>query len=606
LRSTLVEGLYRADQTAVQALEQDQQLAESGFAIEGLNSHVMAPPAANARIVLQGKGEALAPPFTALELQLNEADIADRDGARGVIDLRAAGFSASEVAFSAPPADSKLTSGGVPLLWRLTADHQELCAVSGGKAVLKLRIETESGRARVQAQLMAGLDHAPASSALESVLQLDFGQKGRAAALSLVISDDQPVVDPYYSRTALSAVPSNLVLVVDISCLLSGDRTAGWQQLSPQEAVLSMMHKLLARYEGLGETRVHFVLYGLNDQGQPLLGSGWNAEGALYVNPFWGSAAEAHAMLDNGGFTSLLAQSSMPPESYQLALKQVMEIFRIADRVEGDTVKGGRNEMVLISAGQPQHALSGSMLREWEQFVASQSLSVRALGIERCRSDSAHADSQLWQLQQLASEPWRGGGKNARLLGSDADIDHVLASGWRDPQAVASVERPLGRVGADGGYVSEVEFGGLRYLLNWQERSLNGYQDTDWHKAHTGWDWRFDADNRALHFRSASEQIQLYLDEAKYSYSRYRSQAGATLQLGFTLTDGDGDRCAGRLLIDAAGSQLEPVALPDALLGSESGVADPVWGDVPYHPRYWSALGTGSSVDQLDSMLAGA
>jgi len=228
LRSTLVEGLYRADQTALQALEQDQQLAESGFAIEGLNSHVMAPPAANARIVLQGKGEALAPPFTALELQLNEADIADRDGARGVIDLRAAGFSASEVAFSAPPADSKLTSGGVPLLWRLTADHQELCAVSGGKAVLKLRIETESGRARVQAQLMAGLDHAPASSALESVLQLDFGQKGRAAALSLVISDDQPVVDPYYSRTALSAVPSNLVPAVRRShCWLAAAITTG-------------------------------------------------------------------------------------------------------------------------------------------------------------------------------------------------------------------------------------------------------------------------------------------------------------------------------------------------------------------------------------------
>jgi hypothetical protein len=598
-RSTLVEGVYRADQAALQALDQGQQLEESGFSVIGLGSHSMAASSAHARIVLQGKAEPEAHRFA---VQLDEAGIADGDGAMDSVVIAALDMPGGvPVRFIAPPADGGLTSGGVPVRWQLDPDHQELRGVSGGKDVLRLRIETESGGTRVHAQLMAGLDHSPASPELEPVVQLAFGPNSVTGVLSLGISDDQPVVDPRIHRTPMPSVPSNLVIVLDVSCLLSGARGPGWQQYSPQDAALSMMHKLLSRYESMGETRVHFVLYGLNDQGHSLMGSGWSAEGALYVNPFWASSAEAHSMLSNGGFKSLMANSHMPAESYDPALRQVMEIFRIDARVQGDEARAARNEVVLISAGQPQYGLSGSVLQEWEQFVAFQRLSVRALGLNGCSMDSGHADYLLSSLQQIASEPWPGGGKNARLLLSEAEIDHALATGWSYPLPGVIAEQPLGRLGADGGHVSEIAFAGLHYQLDWEERSLNGYRDHDWHAAQPGWEWRFDAHNRALHFRSATGQIQLYLDEARYGYRSHQSGEDAPLILEFTLTDGDGDQCAGRLLLDAAGGRVEALPLPPVVRGGSD--LSPVSPVVPEDLADWPLPGRISSVEELESMF---
>lgn len=557
-REAFVTGIYRADQARLQSLQQDEVVLESGYQLTGLQDYTLV---AGSDIFLVGKGELPEPSRGQLSLVLKESVLP----VHGVVSnqteywLPADTGGRWQVQFSRLPPEGALVSAGQALRWHFSRDQTMLHARAGEQELIRLEAEAQSGGVTVRAVLKAGLDHPQALDSLVQQLELTLSQGMRQEKVDLMLQiiDDQPALAAQSVPYASATQNTNLMVVLDGSCMMRA-RMADWcapqnhEEASRLDIARQAIQGIIEHYAAIGQVKVHFVIY---DQS---VGYGWDPQGALSRSHHWLDPEAAVALLNNGGLSQRVASSGVRANADQ-ALQHATEQFTHTGRLED----AAQNKLLFVTAGMPEQAPSDAVLQRFQTLVGAENIAVRSLGVgdHLDGSGSAHARQML---ASIATDAGNGQGKLVQHLIDPAKLAAML------PDGVAQINGPLmqgalGQLGGDGGYVQEIRFGSRSYLLDPQTGTLNGILDSDWQPAHAGWEWRFDPENLALHFRSATEQLGLLLARAEFSYRSYAPGSPGSQQLQFVLQDRDGDRAAGRLEIHDQSYTLVAEALPDLL-----------------------------------------
>ncbi|MFS1945712.1 Ig-like domain-containing protein [Vibrio lentus] len=468
------------------------------------------------------------------------------------------------------------TSAGQNITWSSSNGGQTLIGSANGLAVITAIID-DVGNYSVT--LNGPVDHLDANVPLDEMsIAIGIVASNEAGtqtgSISLTIDDDVPVAQPIINDLQPSAkAGANVQLILDVSGSMAWDSVTG-QSTITNESRLSIMQdaakQLLAEYQSLGITQVQVVTFSSSSDAQ----NGANGSS-------WMSVSEAIDVIDNlsaGGGTY-----------YDTALDAAMGHWDDSGKVDGNP----SNITYFLSDGSPNSGgtLSASEKTEWEDFVDAKDITALAYGMGEAVPIS--------YLEDIAYNGATDSEIGAVVVPDITQLPPIILQSVVDPISGEVVNDgsngSISGFGADGGYVSEVKYGGTTVSYDGSTVSVSGLE--------SGVSTAIDGSEISIFIDNSHT---LVLDMATGSYQFFAAVVDSDISLDFDyeLSDLDGDTSNSSMtfniqapvldanddatstielvpvLIDVLANDYNPHALTSALILSSVALVNPALGQV--------------------------
>ncbi|WP_099426180.1 Ig-like domain-containing protein, partial [Vibrio splendidus] len=468
------------------------------------------------------------------------------------------------------------TSAGQNITWSSSNGGQTLIGSANGLAVITAIID-DVGNYSVT--LNGPVDHLDANVPLDEMsIAIGIVASNEAGtqtgSISLTIDDDVPVAQPIINDLQPSAkAGANVQLILDVSGSMAWDSVTG-QSTITNESRLSIMQdaakQLLTEYQSLGITQVQVVTFSSSSDAQ----NGANGSS-------WMSVSEAIDVIDNlsaGGGTY-----------YDTALDAAMGHWDDSGKVDGNP----SNITYFLSDGSPNSGgtLSASEKTEWEDFVDAKDITALAYGMGEAVPIS--------YLEDIAYNGVTDSEIGAVVVPDITQLPPIILQSVVDPISGEVVNDgsngSISGFGADGGYVSEVKYGGTTVSYDGSTVSVSGLE--------SGVSTAIDGSEISIFIDNSHT---LVLDMATGSYQFFAAVVDSDISLDFDyeLSDLDGDTSNSSMtfniqapvldanddatstielvpvLIDVLANDYNPHALTSALILSSVALVNPALGQV--------------------------
>ncbi|WP_061008601.1 Calx-beta domain-containing protein [Vibrio sp. CUB2] len=417
------------------------------------------------------------------------------------IDQLTLGQTVDSVALNVPTAN--LTSNGEAITWALSNNDQLLVGSADGEEVIKISVNDTGA---IFTELLGPIDH-PDTSGEDSlnievpvVVSNALGLTNSAVA-NVVIEDDSPdstsIVHDVVAETKESA---NVQLIMDVSGSM---RTGNRLQIMKDSAT-----QLLNQYESIGQTRVQIIKYSGSATTYAIAGATW-----LTVD-------EAKAYIDTltaGGATN-----------YNRAINEAKDSWDDAGKLPSAS-----NVSYFLSDGQPNPAssfINDARENSWIDHLTDSDNQITAL---------AYGMGVNLMPDQLDRVAYDG------FLNQDLDGVVVPDVTQLPPVMLQSVIQPVGGnlmyttspdtgIGADGGYISEIEHDGITYSFDGTDLTVVDNNDI----SHA-----FDDITMLLTiYIDSKHTLEVDLNDGAYAFYGAVGDTVETLDFDYVLTDNDGDQ----------------------------------------------------------------
>ncbi|MCC4221984.1 VWA domain-containing protein [Vibrio campbellii] len=418
------------------------------------------------------------------------------------MDQLTLGQTVDSVALNVPTAN--LTSNGEAITWALSNNDQLLVGSADGEEVIKVSVNDTGA---ISTELLGPIDH-PDTSGEDSlnievpvVVSNALGLTNSTIA-NVVIEDDSPdstsIVHDVVAETKESA---NVQLIMDVSGSM---RTGNRLQIMKDSAT-----QLLNQYESIGQTRVQIIKYSGSATTYAIAGATW-----LTVD-------EAKAYIDTltaGGATN-----------YNRAINEAKGSWDDAGKLPSAS-----NVSYFLSDGQPNPAssfINDARENSWIDHLTDSDNQITAL---------AYGMGVNLMPDQLDRVAYDG------FLNQDLDGVVVPDVNQLPPVMLQSVIQPVGGnlmyttspdtgIGADGGYISEIEHDGVTYLFDGADLTVVDNNNDISHA--------FDDITMLLTiYIDSKHTLEVDLNDGAYAFYGAVGDIVETLDFDYVLTDNDGDQ----------------------------------------------------------------
>ncbi|CAH1581924.1 Calcium-binding protein [Vibrio owensii] len=418
------------------------------------------------------------------------------------MDQLTLGQTVDSVALNVPTAN--LTSNGEAITWALSNNDQLLVGSADGEEVIKISVNDTGA---ISTELLGPIDH-PDTSGEDSlnievpvVVSNALGLTNSAVA-NVVIEDDSPdstsIVHDVVAETKESA---NVQLIMDVSGSM---RTGNRLQIMKDSAT-----QLLNQYESIGQTRVQIIKYSGSATTYAIAGATW-----LTVD-------EAKAYIDTltaGGATN-----------YNRAINEAKDSWDDAGKLPSAS-----NVSYFLSDGQPNPAssfINDARENSWIDHLTDSDNQITAL---------AYGMGVNLMPDQLDRVAYDG------FLNQDLDGVVVPDVTQLPPVMLQSVIQPVGGnlmyttspdtgIGADGGYISEIEHDGVTYSFDGTNLTVVDNNNDISHA--------FDDITMLLTiYIDSKHTLEVDLNDGAYAFYGAVGDTVETLDFDYVLTDNDGDQ----------------------------------------------------------------
>ncbi|WP_255935850.1 Calx-beta domain-containing protein [Vibrio campbellii] len=418
------------------------------------------------------------------------------------MDQLTLGQTVDSVALNVPTAN--LTSNGEAITWALSNNDQLLVGSADGEEVIKISVNDTGA---ISTELLGPIDH-PDTSGEDSlnievpvVVSSALGLTNSAVA-NVVIEDDSPdstsIVHDVVAETKESA---NVQLIMDVSGSM---RTGNRLQIMKDSAT-----QLLNQYESIGQTRVQIIKYSGSATTYAIAGATW-----LTVD-------EAKAYIDTltaGGATN-----------YNRAINEAKDSWDDAGKLPSAS-----NVSYFLSDGQPNPAssfINDARENSWIDHLTDSDNQITAL---------AYGMGVNLMPDQLDRVAYDG------FLNQDLDGVVVPDVTQLPPVMLQSVIQPVGGnlmyttspdtgIGADGGYISEIEHDGVTYSFDGTNLTVVDNNNDISHA--------FDDITMLLTiYIDSKHTLEVDLNDGAYAFYGAVGDTVETLDFDYVLTDNDGDQ----------------------------------------------------------------
>ncbi|OED61137.1 hypothetical protein A165_16815 [Vibrio tasmaniensis ZS-17] len=468
------------------------------------------------------------------------------------------------------------TSAGQNITWSSSNGGQTLIGSANGLAIITAIID-DVGNYSVT--LNGPVDHLDSNIPLDE-MSIAIGvvasnEAGtQTGSISLTIDDDVPVAQPIINDLQPSAkAGANVQLILDVSGSMAWDSVTGSSSVI-DESRLSIMQdaakQLLAEYQSLGVTQVQIVTFSGSSNAQ---------DGASGTS--WMSVTEALDLINN-----LMADGAT---YYDSAIDAAMDHWTDVGKVDGNP----SNITYFLSDGAPNSggALTDSEKSSWESFVESNDITALAYGMGEAVPIS--------YLEDIAYNGATDSEIGAVVVPDITQLPPIILQSVVDPISGEVVNDgsngSISGFGADGGYVSEVKYGGTTVSYDGSTVSVSGLE--------SGVSTAIDGSEISIFIDNSHT---LVLDMATGSYQFFAAVVDSDISLDFDyeLSDLDGDTSNSSMtfniqapvldanddvtstielvpvLIDVLANDYNPHALTSALMLSSVALVNPALGQV--------------------------
>ncbi|PMM37509.1 Ig-like domain-containing protein [Vibrio lentus] len=405
------------------------------------------------------------------------------------------------------------TSAGQSITWSSSNGGQTLIGSANGLAIITAIID-DVGNYSVT--LNGPVDHLDSNIPLDE-MSIAIGvvasnEAGtQTGSISLTIDDDVPVAQPIINDLQPSAkAGANVQLILDVSGSMAWDSVTGSSSVI-DESRLSIMQdaakQLLAEYQSLGVTQVQIVTFSGSSNAQ---------NGASGTS--WMSVTEALDLINN-----LTADGAT---YYDSAIDAAMDHWTDVGKVDGNP----SNITYFLSDGAPNSggALTDSEKSSWESFVESNDITALAYGMGEAVPIS--------YLEDIAYNGATDSEIGAVVVPDITQLPPIILQSVVDPISGEVVNDgsngSISGFGADGGYVSEVKYGGTTVSYDGSTVSVSGLE--------SGVSTAIDGSEISIFIDNSHT---LVLDMATGSYQFFAAVVDSDISLDFDyeLSDLDGD-----------------------------------------------------------------
>jgi large repetitive protein len=432
----------------------------------------------------------------------NPSDITDLAYAQGNIGALGTGGALLTTSISAPA--EALFSGGQQVIWSgqgSSADPLIGRAQNSGAEVLRLTIN-DKGDYRID--LKAPIDHPPGDGENLKSLNFNFtasdGQTTASATITVNIEDDAPRAVSETEDGSLRHQDSNIMLIIDNSGSMSGTR---------MQIMKDTVRQLIDTYDLLGDVAVRVVVY---------------SSSASAYTAGWVSAADAKAYVNGLGLG--LATN------YDAALLLAMQAFQSSGKIPG-----GTNVSYFFSDGLPntntdwdgsgplprQNGIQPGEEAEWKAFLEANQIKSFAFGMGN-GVDRAPMDP-------IAYDGITKTDTNAVVVVNESDLPPILRDTVNANLQGNFLNGSMGNgsgAGADGGQLTSFAIDGTTYFID------GGVSGTS--------RGSFDGGTKAWTLlTTAGGRLVIDMDSGEYRYTPPIKDQPTTENIGFTITDKDGD-----------------------------------------------------------------
>ncbi|HEH9419622.1 TPA: VWA domain-containing protein, partial [Aeromonas sobria] len=409
------------------------------------------------------------------------------------------------------------TSGGSPIKWSVSTDGLMLTGKVGDNGPTAVTVTIDK-QGNYNVNLFKPLDHVNADNvegrlAINVGVEVSDGKATGTGTLTIQVEDDKPMVTDGSVVLKMTAQPTNLMLVLDVSTSM-GERPSGGNGLTRFEMAQQALIKLLDRYQELGDVRVQLVTF---------------SDSASIKTATWVDVAIAKQVingLDYKGNTN-----------YDDALEKAKAAF-----TQTGAIAGAKNVAYFLSDGEPNkpdynHGINESERDDWESFLESNKITAYAVGMGSGATISA--------LEPIA---FNGADASKPVNAFVAKNESELASQLQETVAPSVIGNLLtvgsvsAGLGADGGRLSSVTVDKVVY--SWDGSSAN--------PSNLGSKASYNRTTHELTITTAAGgKLVIDLDDGSYRYQAASKAAmGYQETIGFSVVDRDGDSVNANVMLN--------------------------------------------------------
>ncbi|MER0508702.1 VWA domain-containing protein [Aeromonas veronii] len=402
----------------------------------------------------------------------------------------------------------RITSGDTDIKWTVSADGMTLTGKVGNDGPTAVTVTIDK-QGNYNVNLFKPLDHVNADNvegrlAINVGVEASDGKVTGTGTLTIQVEDDKPVVTDGSAVLKMTAQPTNLMLVLDVSTSM-GERPSGGNGLTRFEMAQQALIKLLDRYQELGDVRVQLVTF---------------SDIASIKTATWVDAAIAKQVingLDYEGNTN-----------YDDALEKAKAAF-----TQTGAIAGAKNVAYFLSDGQPNKpsrdtGIDSDEQDDWESFLKINKITAYAVGMGSGATISA--------LEPIA---FNGADASKSVNAFVAKNESELASQLQETIAPSVIGNLLtvgsvsAGIGADGGRLSSVTVD--KVLYSWDGGSAT--------PSNLGSKASYNSTTHELTITTAAGgKLVIDLDDGSYRYQAASKAAmGYQETVGFSVVDRDGD-----------------------------------------------------------------
>ncbi|WP_130931218.1 retention module-containing protein, partial [Pseudomonas sp. Sample_24] len=354
-----------------------------------------------------------------------------------------------------------------------------------------------------------------------------LGNTTTTSTIVVNIVDDVPKAVASERSVAAVEIDSNLLLVIDVSgSMVDPSGVTGLSRLDLAKQAISA---LLDKYDDLGDVKVQIVTFSSN---------------AIDKSSVWVDVATAKAIvagLTAGGGTN-----------YDAAVAVAQTAFETNGKLTG-----AQNVGYFFSDGKPNE---GSIETQdealWKAFLTENQIKNYAIGL------GANVDNDA--LDPLAYDGTGTGTNNNAVIVTDlGQLNSVLSGTVMGAPVTGSLLGEGGAFGADGGFIKTITVDGTTYTYDPKGNSNQGSLNFSGGANHG----TFNTTNNTLSIATNNKgTLVVNLDTGEYNYvSQKTTSVVLTENIGFTLSDNDGDLASSTLVVKVI-PNAAPVATDDHII----------------------------------------
>jgi VCBS repeat-containing protein len=352
---------------------------------------------------------------------------------------------------------------------------------------------------------------------------------GNSTTSTIVVNivDDVPKAVASERSVAAVEIDSNLLLVIDVSGSMAD--ASGVPGLSRLALAKQAISALLDKYDDLGDVKVQIVTFSSN---------------ATDKSSVWVDVATAKAIvagLTAGGGTN-----------YDAAVAVAQTAFETNGKLTG-----AQNVGYFFSDGKPNEGSIGTQDEaNWKEFLTENQIKNYAIGL------GANVDNDA--LDPLAYDGTGMGTNNNAVIVTDlGQLNSVLSGTVIGAPVTGSLLGEGGSFGADGGFIKTITVDGTTYTYDPKGNSNQGSLNFSGGANHG----TFNTANNTLSIATDNKgTLVVNLETGEYTYvSQKTTSVVITENIGFTLSDNDGDLASSTLVIKVI-PNVAPVATDDHII----------------------------------------